>query len=421
MRKPRWRWLLRPESPGRCCCSSPWVVAGISNQKCWEVALLEGCVFHDFLWKLMSQKVEIPDANGEVKSFKRLQRLRSFQDLFFFANTDFKKDLPQKILELPQAKHNSYLMSSEDKSFQFWRRSHRLGSGFIESQRRLGGSFTNLSPVAFMVLAHLLYGNACAKGAGNDTFGLVVGCVSGFGKCRLVGSSFTENKNQFFLRLWEERVIYFFGQLSNAKWWQISGCLGVQLHFLWTRVMGEYTSSDQGRTVDLQWAHKMLWYSTHGQENISFPTPGISPLRSLAGCILPSRNIASYTTSLVEGQTLYAMLAWMVVVSKFFGAFNNRSRSEINVLSSTSLKIWCVPKMPNYFFLPKMPTKKRNNLKPNNSQSSNQPFFSNKLKWVVDPGSLGIFPKVVLVESCRSSTALLLPVTWHSWGVLNVS
>ena len=30
----------------------------------------------------------------------------------------------------------------------------------------MGGSFTNLSPVAFMVLAHLLYGNACAKGAG---------------------------------------------------------------------------------------------------------------------------------------------------------------------------------------------------------------------------------------------------------------
>lgn len=32
---------------------------------------------------------------------------------------------------------------------------------FIESQRRLG---TSPSPVAFMVLAHLLYGNACAKG-----------------------------------------------------------------------------------------------------------------------------------------------------------------------------------------------------------------------------------------------------------------
>jgi hypothetical protein len=35
-------------------------------------------------------------------------------------------------------------------------------SGFIESQRRLGS--TTPSPVAFMVLAHLLYGNACAKG-----------------------------------------------------------------------------------------------------------------------------------------------------------------------------------------------------------------------------------------------------------------
>lgn len=33
---------------------------------------------------------------------------------------------------------------------------------FIESQRRLGS--TTPSPVAFMVLAHLLYGNACAKG-----------------------------------------------------------------------------------------------------------------------------------------------------------------------------------------------------------------------------------------------------------------
>eukprot|EP00438_Fugacium_kawagutii_P034660 Skav203540 [mRNA] locus=scaffold2230:136002:136637:- [translate_table: standard] len=33
---------------------------------------------------------------------------------------------------------------------------------FIESQKKLGTA--SLSPVAFMVLAHLLYGNACAKG-----------------------------------------------------------------------------------------------------------------------------------------------------------------------------------------------------------------------------------------------------------------
>lgn len=38
------------------------------------------------------------------------------------------------------------------------------GEGFIESQKKLGNA--SLSPVAFMVLAHLLYGNACAKGRG---------------------------------------------------------------------------------------------------------------------------------------------------------------------------------------------------------------------------------------------------------------
>ncbi len=415
MRKPRWRWLLRPESPGRCCCSSPWVVAGISNQKCWEVALLEGCVFHDFLWKLMSQKVEIPDANGEVKSFKRLQRLRSFQDLIFFANTDFKKDLPQKILELSQAKHNSYLMSSEDKSFQFWRRSHRLGSGFIESQRRLGGSFTNLSPVAFMVLAHLLYGNACAKGAGNvsDTFGLVIECVSGLGKCRLVGSSFTENINQFFLRLWEERVIYFFWStlkcqlMANFRMFRNSTPFPMDESYGWVYIIRP--GKNGGLAVSPQDA--VIFNSWPGEHFIPYTWD-----------ITTEKFGWMYldTTSLVEGQTLYAMLAWMVVVSKFFGAFNTRSRSEINVLSSTSLKIWCVPKMPNCSVSTKDSPKERSNLKPNHSQSSNQQLFGNKLKWVVDPGSLVIFPKVVLVESCRSSTALLLPVTWHSWGVLDV-
>ena len=72
----------------------------------------------------------------------------------------------------------------------------------------MGGSFTNLSPVAFMVLAHLLYGNACAKGAGENGFGFGLEgkgwCLDTFGsvvgKCWLVGSILAEDTNQFFVR-----------------------------------------------------------------------------------------------------------------------------------------------------------------------------------------------------------------------------
>ena len=84
------------------------------------------------------------------------------------------------------------------------------------------------------------------------------------------------------------------------------------------------------------------------------------------------------------------------------------SQREVNVPWSRSTKD------AQLFFSTKDSRKKSNNIKPNNSQSSNHHVSRG-------PRFLEVFPKVVLVESCRSSTALLLPVTWHSWGVLNIS
>jgi len=147
-------------------------------------------------------------------------------------------------------------------------------SGFIESQRRLGS--TTPSPVAFMVLAHLLYGNACAKGRWSlESTGM-------YGMCVIL-----KDKNGI---RYVDDVDVFPIYLLNMVWFCVTLHCNLCLLEVSKASMPEFCL---GRCRIRVWVRPSRFQccssqmsKPHGQESISFPTLGIWPPRSLAGCLL---------------------------------------------------------------------------------------------------------------------------------------
>ena len=231
-----------------------------------------------------------------------------------------------------------------------------------------------------MVLAHLLYGNACAKGAGETvSLGMKGWCLDTFGLVD-VFQVYREQK-PVLCKVLKRESYFFWDQLSNAKWWQISGCLGILLHFLWKSIIRHHPSREE------------RWTYSESQDVVIFNS-------------WPGEHFIPYTWDITTEKFGWMYLAFTphIIIHDITG-WREKGVAKVKSMCHEA----GLPKMPNLFFFYQRFTEKSNNSQSSNHQVSRGPRF------------LEFFPKVVLVESCRSSTALLLPVTWHSWGVLNIS
>lgn len=253
-----------------------------------------------------------------------------------------------------------------------------------------------------MVLAHLLYGNACAKGAGETvSFGRKGWCLDTFGLVD-VFQVYREQKPVLYKVL--KRECNIFDQLSNAKWWQISGCLGILLHFLWKSIIRHHPTREERWTYS-ESQDAVILNSWPGEHFIPYTWDITTEKFGWMYLAFTPHSIIHDITGWRGKGVCHAGVNGSV---RFFWSF----QKEKPRWSQCAIK-QVYQRCPTVFFYQRF-TETSNNIKPIKSQSSNHHVSRG-------PRFLEFFPKVVLVESCRSSTALLLPVTWHSSGVLNIS
>lgn len=148
---------------------------------------------------------------------------------------------------------------------------------------------------------------------------------------------FKENKDQFFARFWRGRVT-FFGQLSNAKWWQISGCLGILLHFLWKSIIRHHPTREE------------RWTYSESQDVVIFNS-------------WPGEHFIPYTWDITTEKFGWMYLAFTPhsIIHDITG-WRGKGVCHAGVNGSAKVKSMCheagLPKMPNFFFLPKIHGKK---------------------------------------------------------------